>query len=136
MLVFLLSRKWSQSCLEGSRGSMLLALPAVICKCPRGPAVSMGGSRIIFSHQCFPQRAIRSSLEKQLDPSVQLLLKGVRTRMSYETYTHVVTCDFKGVRTPCPPSPPLWIRPCFHLPLARISVKYTYLHGSVHVIIA
>ena len=76
---------------------------AVICKCPWGPAVSNGGSRIIFLVINVFHRGPHDPRE-----AIGPLGSNCFSRGSVPEFLmkHIVTCDFKGIRTPCPPSHP------------------------------
>ena len=69
-----------------------------------------------FSHQRISQRAVRASLEKQLDPKGPV---GSRekpyTNIFQETYSHLWYSSGIGVRTPMPPlGPPMFtFRLCY-----------------------
>ena len=60
---------------------------------------------VSLSHQRVSQRALRTSLKKQLDPMVQLLLEG--GPYQYFVRKPIATCyilGVGGVQTPCPAS--------------------------------
>ena len=70
-------------------------------------SVSRVPENVFIYHQCISQRGELTSLKKQLDLLVQLLLEGVLTSTSKETYGHL--CLSRGgshppISPPCPPS--------------------------------
>ena len=75
----------------------------------------------IFRYQRISQRAVRISLEKQLDPRGPIASRGGSVPVFLRD--HITTCDFPGgVRTPCP------------LPLSPPMTRYLSLVSGIAVI--
>ena len=77
--------------------------------CQGGGGGGGGHVNVIFSHQHISQRAVRTSLKKQLDPLGPIAFRG----WSLPEFLRlpIATCDFPGqVLTPCLPplDPPIW----------------------------
>ena len=79
---------------------------SVVCVCGRGG----GRGDIFLSHQRISQRAVRTSLEKQLDPKGPIASRG--GSVSVFLRKPIATCDFSGgwsgsVAPPHPLDPPV-----------------------------
>ena len=70
------------------------------------------GSDNILSHQRISQRVGRTSIEKQLDPKVKLLLEG-SIPVFLETYSHLPFSREGGRGSDSLST--FWIRPCAHV---------------------
>ena len=82
MLGFVLSQKVQIVCMRGSR------------------KLRQGVLTNIFNHQGISQRAVRASLEKQLDPGVSIADRGGSVPLFLRT--DIATCDVPGGQATCP----------------------------------